>query len=143
MNLGAPELILILIIVLVIFGAGRLPQVFSSLGKGVREFRDASEGREFNSDAPGRRRSHRTNSSAARHSRRADHAAGPATSITGPDRLIKHRGVARRGDASVLSRIRSHPRFVAEQLKARVQHMTGLDRAEGRTEEAGYHRLPE
>jgi sec-independent protein translocase protein TatA len=43
-DIGAPELILILIIVLVVFGAGRLPQVFSSLGKGVREFRDAAEG---------------------------------------------------------------------------------------------------
>jgi sec-independent protein translocase protein TatA len=46
MNLGPTELIVILVIVLIIFGAGRLPQVFSSLGKGVREFRDASEGRE-------------------------------------------------------------------------------------------------
>jgi len=52
MNLGAPELILILIIVLVIFGAGRLPQVFSSLGKGVREFRDASEGRDSTETPP-------------------------------------------------------------------------------------------
>lgn len=40
---GPPELILILVIVLVIFGAGKLPSVLGSLGKGVREFRDASE----------------------------------------------------------------------------------------------------
>jgi sec-independent protein translocase protein TatA len=46
MNLGPTELIVILVIVLIIFGAGRLPQVFSSLGKGVREFREASEGHE-------------------------------------------------------------------------------------------------
>ena len=43
-GLQAPELILILILVLVIFGAGKLPQVFGSLGKGVKEFRNASEG---------------------------------------------------------------------------------------------------
>jgi sec-independent protein translocase protein TatA len=46
MGIGAPELIIILIIVLVIFGAGRLPQVLGSLGKGVKEFREASEGHE-------------------------------------------------------------------------------------------------
>jgi sec-independent protein translocase protein TatA len=45
MPLGGPELLIILVIVLIIFGAGRLPQVFGSLGKGVREFREASEGR--------------------------------------------------------------------------------------------------
>jgi sec-independent protein translocase protein TatA len=39
--LGATELALILVIVLVLFGAGRLPQVFESLGKAVRSFRDA------------------------------------------------------------------------------------------------------
>ena len=43
---GGLELVLILAIVLIIFGAGKLPQVFSSLGKGVREFREASEGRD-------------------------------------------------------------------------------------------------
>ena len=43
-GLGAPELIIILVIVLVIFGAGRLPQVFGSLGKGLREFRKAQKG---------------------------------------------------------------------------------------------------
>ena len=41
--LGAPELILILVIVLVIFGAGKLPQIGGALGKSIREFRNASE----------------------------------------------------------------------------------------------------
>ena len=44
-SLGAPELILILVIVLIVFGAGRLPQIGSSLGRGIREFRDATEGK--------------------------------------------------------------------------------------------------
>ena len=38
-GLGATELIIILVIVLVIFGAGRVPEVFGALGKGIREFR--------------------------------------------------------------------------------------------------------
>jgi len=42
-NLGAPELIIILVIVLVIFGASRLPGLFKALGQGVKEFRDASK----------------------------------------------------------------------------------------------------
>jgi TatA/E family protein of Tat protein translocase len=44
--IGPTELILILVIVLVIFGAGKLPQVFRSLGTGIREFREAAEGKE-------------------------------------------------------------------------------------------------
>ena len=43
-NIGTPELIIILVIVLLIFGVGKLPDVFKALGSGVREFRDASSG---------------------------------------------------------------------------------------------------
>ena len=39
---GPFELVLILVVVLILFGAGRLPQVFESFGKGIRAFRDAS-----------------------------------------------------------------------------------------------------
>jgi sec-independent protein translocase protein TatA len=55
-GLGPTELIIILVLVLVIFGAGKLPQVFNSMGKGIREFRDASEGKDTAADvgtAPG------------------------------------------------------------------------------------------
>lgn len=43
-GLGPTELVIVLVIILVIFGAGKLPQVFGSMGKGIREFREASEG---------------------------------------------------------------------------------------------------
>ncbi len=39
--LGWSEMIVILFIVLVVFGAGKLPDVGSSLGKGIRNFRKA------------------------------------------------------------------------------------------------------
>ncbi len=39
-NLGGPELIFLLVIVLIVFGAGKLPEVFGQLGKGVRTFRE-------------------------------------------------------------------------------------------------------
>jgi len=42
MNLGPLELGLILVIILLIFGVGKLPEVFRSLGQGIREFRDAA-----------------------------------------------------------------------------------------------------
>lgn len=45
-GLGTTELIVILVIVLVIFGAGKLPEVGGALGKGIRNFRRASKGQE-------------------------------------------------------------------------------------------------
>jgi TatA/E family protein of Tat protein translocase len=41
-NIGAPELIIILVIALLILGPGKLPEVGASLGKSIREFRKAS-----------------------------------------------------------------------------------------------------
>ena len=40
-GLGIPELLLILLIVVVVFGASRLPQIGEGLGKGIRNFRKA------------------------------------------------------------------------------------------------------
>ena len=40
-NLGAGELILLLVIALLVFGAGRLPEAGRTVGKGLREFRRA------------------------------------------------------------------------------------------------------
>lgn len=38
-SLGWPELILLFIIVAMLFGVGKLPEVFGAVGKGIREFR--------------------------------------------------------------------------------------------------------
>jgi len=38
-GLGIGELVVVLVIVLVVFGAGRLPEVMGSLGKGVSQFK--------------------------------------------------------------------------------------------------------
>ena len=40
-GLGAPELLLILIIALVVFGPGKLPTIGRALGKSLREFKEA------------------------------------------------------------------------------------------------------
>ena len=46
MRFGPMEIGLILLIVLIIFGAGKLPQVGGAIGKGIREFRKAQRGEE-------------------------------------------------------------------------------------------------
>ena len=43
-RLGIVEVILVLVIILVIFGAGKLPQVGEALGKGIRSFRREKSG---------------------------------------------------------------------------------------------------
>jgi sec-independent protein translocase protein TatA len=43
---GMPELIIILVIVLVVFGAGRLPEIGGALGKSIRNFKRASDGKD-------------------------------------------------------------------------------------------------
>ena len=41
-GLGVPELLIILVIGLVVFGAGKLPEVGRAFGKSIREFKEAS-----------------------------------------------------------------------------------------------------
>jgi sec-independent protein translocase protein TatA len=43
---GATELVIILVIVLLIFGAGKLPQIGDALGKSIRNFKKATSGKE-------------------------------------------------------------------------------------------------
>ncbi len=43
-NLGWPEIILLLLVALLLFGAKKLPEVGRSLGKGIREFKKALKG---------------------------------------------------------------------------------------------------
>jgi len=42
-SIGMPELIVILVIALVVFGAGKLPQIGENLGKAIRNFKSATE----------------------------------------------------------------------------------------------------
>jgi sec-independent protein translocase protein TatA len=51
-DIGVPELLVILVIVVLIFGPSRLTDVMGALGKGIREFRSASSGQASTSATP-------------------------------------------------------------------------------------------
>jgi sec-independent protein translocase protein TatA len=42
MGLGAPEIILIIVAILILFGGRKIPELMKGLGQGVKEFKDAS-----------------------------------------------------------------------------------------------------
>jgi sec-independent protein translocase protein TatA len=49
-RLGIPELLVVLFIIILIFGASRLPDIGRGIGKGIRNFKDAT--REGSNDKP-------------------------------------------------------------------------------------------
>ena len=48
-RLGWPELIIILVIIIVLFGASRLPEIGRGIGKGIRNFKDGMKEKHDNS----------------------------------------------------------------------------------------------
>ena len=52
MNLGLPELLLIFVVALVVFGPKRLPEIGQQLGKAVRDFKKAMSPDEIATDGP-------------------------------------------------------------------------------------------
>ena len=43
-HLGVPELLIILVIIVLVFGVGKLPQIGKAVGQGIREFREGTQG---------------------------------------------------------------------------------------------------
>jgi sec-independent protein translocase protein TatA len=51
-NIGTGEIILLLLLALLLFGAKRLPEIGRSLGKGMREFKESVTGNDKEDDEP-------------------------------------------------------------------------------------------
>ena len=45
-GIGVPELVIVLVIIVIIFGVGKLPEIGGALGKGIREFKTESTAEE-------------------------------------------------------------------------------------------------
>jgi len=54
-GIGMSELLVILVIVLIIFGAGKLPEIGKGLGKGIKNFKSAVSGSEDESGGAGKK----------------------------------------------------------------------------------------
>lgn len=50
--IGTQEIIIILVIVLLLFGGKKIPELMKGLGKGIKEFKDASKGVDGETQAP-------------------------------------------------------------------------------------------
>lgn len=48
--IGAPQIILIVIVILLLFGGRKIPELMRGLGSGIKEFKDASKDDEDNKD---------------------------------------------------------------------------------------------
>ena len=97
MNIGGPEMILIFLVVLLLFGGKKLPELARGLGKGLREFKDASDGikREIHNNI------NSVNEAADQIKSEVQHAAAyidtetpAATSYTNPDEAVLEHGYA-------------------------------------------------
>ena len=51
-NIGTGEIILLLLLALLLFGAKRLPEIGRSMGKGMGEFKDSLSGKDHDEDDP-------------------------------------------------------------------------------------------
>lgn len=54
-NLGPTELIIILLIVVLLFGARKIPEIAKGLGKGIKDFKSAMKDEDAKSDAPAKK----------------------------------------------------------------------------------------
>ncbi len=50
-HIGAPEIIIVVLVIVILFGAKKIPEIGSAIGKAIRAFKKASKDSEDNTDA--------------------------------------------------------------------------------------------
>jgi len=70
-HLGVPELLIILVIVILVFGAGKLPQIGGAIGKSIQEFRQATKKGEDDEEPVARRKESSASSEPAAEDKQA------------------------------------------------------------------------
>jgi sec-independent protein translocase protein TatA len=63
-NIGLPEILIVMVIALIVFGPKRLPELGRSLGKGINEFKDAMTGDHEDQDQKEMRELHQSKAAA-------------------------------------------------------------------------------
>ena len=120
---GPLEIIIILVIVLVIFGPKRLPDLGRSLGRGMREFKDSVTGKDKEQELPeGRRREARADAGHRRQRRAEVLAAGGRVGRAGAFGPIAHED-----RLSIVEHL-DELRTPAHHLRGRVRRRLGADR---------------
>ncbi len=71
-SLGAPEIILILALLLLVFGGKKIPEMMRGLGTGMREFKKATNGYDDDDDEPRRTNARRSDEQLAPSDRREE-----------------------------------------------------------------------
>jgi sec-independent protein translocase protein TatA len=72
-NVGPWEIILLLLLALLLFGAKRLPEIGRSMGRGLREFKESVSGKDRDDDEPGELPMQTTDATIAARERERDH----------------------------------------------------------------------
>jgi sec-independent protein translocase protein TatA len=54
-GIGVPELLIILVIIVIIFGVGKLPEIGSALGKGIKNFKKSVNGDNDTANPPAKK----------------------------------------------------------------------------------------
>ena len=54
-GIGVPELLIILVIILIIFGVGKLPQIGDALGKGIKNFKKSMSDQSDSTNPPAKK----------------------------------------------------------------------------------------
>ncbi|MEO8886810.1 MAG: twin-arginine translocase TatA/TatE family subunit [Mucilaginibacter sp.] len=120
LDIGGPEVMLIMFVALLLFGGDKLPELARGLGKGIRDFKDASEGvkREINNQIDNYENKKTTEATPAANAELAEHAE--------PAQLEEHKPYQYTDTDGDFEDVHKH-QPVANTIPAGQSHVTATD----------------